>query len=617
MARVCEPMSGVMMLEKTAVFSRYFGKEYVNPINYGTAFLIGAAINTAQGNGIFFSAVPFVIPLLVLTFSKGSVKYRNRNSDILLQLPGERTDPAFVIDRSGKIVASKGNTDEFFRKHRIKGIHHLFSEQEGKTILEVAERMSSNLTVESLELYSKLARKWYQVQIKMSSGSDHILVWLEEITQRKALDFSLSAIRRFSSEMITSINELIRTNDAYDRVSRLILQEGYNGVFITREDQEGNLAGHVFRQDNGKLMRSDSIKVSKNSPAPVLDSRKLKRITTGIKAETETQEAFESAHPFDKRVKDFLAFPVTNFINYHEGNISIIAFNKEDGINRYDFSAMETLANTARSITYLIDLAIGNNRLLSALEVAEEVQQNLLPQKNPSIEGFDIAGKSIYCSQTGGDYYDFLNVPEGSRGRFSIVVGDVTGHGIEAALLMTTARALIRSRAFQPGTISQVVTEVNRHLTLDVSGTGRFMTLFYLTIDPANQSLQWVRAGHDPAIFYDPVTDTFEELRGSGMALGVDEDWQFEENEKTGLAEGQIILLGTDGIWEAHNQKGGMFGKDPIYNIIRQNAAASASEILNAIIDALNRFRKDLEPEDDVTLVIIKIDEDLRKLDKY
>ena len=605
------------MLEKTAVFLRYFGKEYVNPINYGTAFLIGAAINTAQGNGIFFSAVPFVVPLLVLTFSKGSVKYRNRNSDILLQLPGERTDPAFVINRSGKIVASKGNTDEFFRKHRIEGIHHLFSEQEGKTILEVAERMSSNLTVEPLELYSKLARKWYQVQIKMSFDSHHILVWLEEITQRKALDFSLSAIRRFSSEMITSINELIRTNDAYDRVSRLILQEGYNGVFVTREDQEGNLAGHVFRQDNGKLMRSDSIKVSKNSPAPVLDSRKLKRITTGIKAETETQEAFESAHPFDKRVKDFLGFPITDFINYHEGNISIIAFNKEDGINRYDFSAMETLANTARSITYLIDLAIGNNRLLSALEVAEEVQQNLLPKKNPSIEGFDIAGKSIYCSQTGGDYYDFLNVPEGSRGRFSIVVGDVTGHGIEAALLMTTARALIRSRAFQPGTISQVVTEVNRHLTLDVSETGRFMTLFYLTIDPANQSLQWVRAGHDPAIFYDPVTDTFEELRGSGMALGVDEDWQFEENEKTGLAEGQIILLGTDGIWEAHNQKGGMFGKDPIYNIIRQNAAASASEILNAIIDALNRFRKDLEPEDDVTLVIIKIDEDLRKLDKY
>ncbi|MEE9529595.1 MAG: PP2C family protein-serine/threonine phosphatase, partial [Syntrophobacteria bacterium] len=254
---------------------------------------------------------------------------------------------------------------------------------------------------------------------------------------------------------------------------------------------------------------------------------------------------------------------------------------------------------------------------LSALEVAEEVQQNLLPQKNPSIEGFDIAGKSIYCSQTGGDYYDFLNVPEGSRGRFSIVVGDVTGHGIEAALLMTTARALIRSRAFQPGTISQVVTDVNRHLTLDVYGTGRFMTLFYLTIDPANQSLQWVRAGHDPAIFYDPATYTFEELRGSGMALGVDEDWQFEENEKTGLVKGQIVVVGTDGIWETQNPKGEMFGKDPIYNIIRQNAAASASEILNAIVDALKRFQKDREPEDDVTLVVIKIDEDLRKLDKY
>ena len=136
------------------------------------------------------------------------------------------------------------------------------------------------------------------------------------------------------------------------------------------------------------------------------------------------------------------------------------------------------------------------------------------------------------------------------------------------------------------------------------------MTLIYLTIDRPNLRLQWVRAGHDPAILYDPSTDTFEELRGDGVAVGVDETWQYEENEKTGLKKGQILLLGTDGIWEARNQNGSMFGKSAVYEIIRQNAEADASTIQAAIIEALTRFQNGAGLEDDVTLVVIKIEND-------
>ena len=96
------------------------------------------------------------------------------------------------------------------------------------------------------------------------------------------------------------------------------------------------------------------------------------------------------------------------------------------------------------------------------------------------------------------------------------------------------------------------------------------MTLFFLTIDPANQSLQWVRAGHDPGIIYNPSTDTFEALKGKGIALGVDEGWQYEMNERIGLLKGQIIVLSTDGVWEAHNLDGVIFGKDRLHKIIRK-----------------------------------------------
>jgi sigma-B regulation protein RsbU (phosphoserine phosphatase) len=221
--------------------------------------------------------------------------------------------------------------------------------------------------------------------------------------------------------------------------------------------------------------------------------------------------------------------------------------------------------------------------------------------------GLDIAGRSIYCDQTGGDYFDFLEVGTPGDNTIGLVVGDVSGHGVPSALLMATARALMRQRSFLPGGPAQVINDVNMHLSRDVEDSGQFMTLFYLVIDPVHRLLKWVRAGHEPAMLYDPFRDVFEELRGSGMALGVDETWKYQEETRRGLADGQVILIGTDGIWESRNSEGRMFGKEALLDLIRKNAAAGAEEILSAIIDSIKRFQQDIEPEDDITLVVVKI----------
>jgi sigma-B regulation protein RsbU (phosphoserine phosphatase) len=243
-----------------------------------------------------------------------------------------------------------------------------------------------------------------------------------------------------------------------------------------------------------------------------------------------------------------------------------------------------------------------------ALALAGEVQKSLLPQEKPRVEGLDIAGRNVSCDEIGGDYFDFLWRRDSKKGPFSVVVGDISGHGVDSALLMTTARAFLRMRASQPGTISEIITAMNHHLTQDVLETGRFMTLFYLTIDPEKKCLDWVRAGHDPALVYDPVRDDFEELKGSGLALGVNEGFDYEENHRNGLANGQIIAVGTDGIWEAVNGDGEMFGKERLRNVIRQNAKADAGDILSAVYDELNQFTLGQKTEDDITLVIIKVD---------
>ncbi len=370
------------MINKWFAYSKFLGKEFVSPINYATAFLIGVVITLAQGKGaLLFSFAPFIVPILVQAFSKASVNFSNRDVDILLGLPGERKDPAFVMDKSGAIIASTGNTRKFFQKWKVDGIHNLFAEREVKAIQAAAEKSGSDHTVEILELYSDTAQKWYQTQIKLNPESDHILMWLEDITYQKGLDFRLSAARRFSGEMISSINELLKTNDIYDRLSRLILQEGYGGVFITREDRHGSLNGNVFKIEQGELVKSGLIDISRSSQAPVLDSRKTERIVSESIAGPENQESFDRAHPFDSRVKSFLGFPIRNFINYHEGDVSIIAFNKENGISKYDLAAMETVVNTARSATFLIDLAIANDekflQIITGLCAASEYSDEL------------------------------------------------------------------------------------------------------------------------------------------------------------------------------------------------------------------------------------------------
>jgi sigma-B regulation protein RsbU (phosphoserine phosphatase) len=315
--------------------------------------------------------------------------------------------------------------------------------------------------------------------------------------------------------------------------------------------------------------------------------------------------------PFDFATEDYRTFLTTN----------------KDEIVSKDYRELEgaVVAKNGRTIPILVHgnilrndkgAVIGNMAFVTdmtvhkkSLTLAAEVQKSLLPQESPHIQGFDIAGKIITSDEIGGDYFDYLSGQECPNDHFGVVVGDVTGHGVDAALLMTTARAFLRMRASQCGSISQIITEMNRHLALDVLDSGRFMTLFYLTLDPENKQLRWVRAGHDPAIMYDPTRDEFEELKGSGLALGVAEGVSYEENVKSGLAEGQIIAIGTDGIWEAHNKDGEMFGKERFREIIRKNANAAAHDIIDAVYSDLNEFTIGLRPEDDITLVVIKIED--------
>ncbi|HRK29983.1 MAG TPA: SpoIIE family protein phosphatase [Tepidisphaeraceae bacterium] len=244
--------------------------------------------------------------------------------------------------------------------------------------------------------------------------------------------------------------------------------------------------------------------------------------------------------------------------------------------------------------------------LQQSLALATEVQQALLPQKPPQLRKLDIAGHSRYCDSTGGDYYDFADVLDWPDRNALIAVGDVTGHGIGAALVMCTARAAVRSAALSGGSLGQILSAVNSVLTQDAEHR-LYMTMTLMVIDPDLRRIRYACAAHDPIVIYDPATDVFTTPDDGDIPLGAMPGTQYAEYEARDIKPGSVIVLGTDGIWEARNHDDEMFGKDRLDSVIRANALGSAHDIATAIDATLSGFLGGRPIQDDVTYVVAKM----------
>lgn len=271
---------------------------------------------------------------------------------------------------------------------------------------------------------------------------------------------------------------------------------------------------------------------------------------------------------------------------------------------RVDAKGSDEIGDLSRDFNDLVPALEEQVRVSKDLGIAHEVQQNLLPNAAPTLSGFDIAGRAAYCNETGGDYLDYIDVGGGQLG---IVLGDVSGHGVGAALLMASARATLRAHARRDDNPSDVIAALNRDLETDASG-GRFMTMFFVTLQPDSADMEWISAGHEPAILYDPSTDTFSELTGDGIPLAVDQDWQYAATT-TDMAPGSILVLFTDGIREAPNGKGERYEMGRLRDAIRETKGRGADAIATRIMDDVVAFRGDAPMRDDMSVVVIRKNE--------
>jgi sigma-B regulation protein RsbU (phosphoserine phosphatase) len=245
-------------------------------------------------------------------------------------------------------------------------------------------------------------------------------------------------------------------------------------------------------------------------------------------------------------------------------------------------------------------------RLDRELEIAREVQQRLFPQVLPVVRGLDFAGYCRPALGVGGDYYDFIRLPDGCLG---FAIGDVSGKGIAAALMMATLQASLRAQVTRPGgTLSEMIQHINR-LVYEASAANRYATFFYAQYDPEKRRLYYVNAGHNPPILYrhQAGNECVERMKAGGTVIGLFPEFPYEESSCE-LAPGDLFVAFTDGISEAMNTDDDEFGEERLLEILRQCHCRSAADTISCIIDCVDEFTAGAPQHDDMTLLVMRLE---------
>lgn len=244
-----------------------------------------------------------------------------------------------------------------------------------------------------------------------------------------------------------------------------------------------------------------------------------------------------------------------------------------------------------------------NERIQKELEIARGIQQSFLPESAPKIPGIDLEGFNLPAAEVGGDFYDFIPVGSTSWG---LVIADVSGKGVPAALFMALSRTLIRASASRNPDPVASIRDANRFIYLD-SKTSMFVTLFYAILDIRNKTLTFINAGHNPPLLLHHGSDGINLLKARGIALGVIDEVDLESVEVR-LDHGDLVVLYTDGVTEATDEHDREYGVERLTSIIHKSRHLPAKEIITSIVSDIAAFAGTRPQFDDITLMILKVD---------
>ena len=410
--------------------------------------------------------------------------------------------------------------------------------------------------------------------------------------------------RRNVSLLMQTVRELYGAIDLPERtrraVDRAIEVTGAERGILLLDDETG-LHATVSRDRSGE-----------NLP---LDERYSRGVVDKVFSGREPHLTIDAANPsahqlgqsvFDMRLLSIMATPLL----VSERPLGVLYVDSK--VQAKEFS--EADFRVFRALGGLIATSVHNGRLIEAqqekermerqLELAHDVQQRLLPADIQAPAGFDMAGVGKSADETSGDYYDVIARPDG---RLALVIGDVSGHGVGPAFFMASARALLHALMESDTDPVTCLQKLNAFLCRDMPDVS-FMSLFLALLDPGARTLRYASAGHNPPLLR-RGSGVMEELEGTGPFLAVLEDATYRLSGAVSLEEGDVLVLYTDGIHEARDEDGEMYGEERLAASLDRHAAGGkdAEGILGGLVDDLDHFRGARRLDDDVTCLVVQV----------
>ncbi len=406
--------------------------------------------------------------------------------------------------------------------------------------------------------------------------------------------------------LLEKVGRLIRLIGSNEDVFEGILDTMFESApvrrgFLALLRKGGELKVKAQRVRESGTTAGEKIEVSRTLVGKVLETGKAV-----LTSDAEADEDFSAARSIHRlRIKAAICVPLIA-----DGKVVGLLYgdNRErpGSLTPDHLSVLAALAGVAALAVEQIRLlaaADQKRRFEQALAIARSIQRSFLPSKPPALDGLEVWGRSDSCDETGGDYYDFFRMRDGS---LRVAIGDVTGHGVGPALLMATGRAVTRVLMDDEPNLERLMYKLNHHIGADVRD-GRFITMFVGQIDAKEGRFRHVGAGHTPPIWYRKGDDSTHLIHSKGPPLGILKGIDYSAGTDLPVARGDVILFTTDGIMEAMDGKGEQFGMQRLRDLVVAHSDDSARELVEAVCTAVDEFCDGRPLADDATLVAVRL----------
>ena len=499
----------------------------------------------------------------------------------------------FVVSDMGSTNGTFVNGKMVIRKQLVRGdIVRI-----GKIELQFFPEGESALTSSSIRMVEDFADDTKHT-IAQRMGIDSVTITgVDSVSKDDTEEVeTLQRALRTIYDLSKILNKVQSAEELYqaltDRVAQLVRAER---VFIIRETQGILEPAHSF-----SVRGETEFQVSKTVIRKTIDER-ISILSQNAMMDDRFQEGQSIIM---NQIKSVMSVPLES-----QDHVFGAIYVDSQGVgNVFDQAGLQLLsvigqqAGSALERLQLTAHFIEKQKIEQSLEVAQGIQKKFMPTTFPRRQGIDLVGFSEACDETGGDYYDVLPFDERWIG---LAVGDVSGHGVGAALLMATARAFLKAIATAEMPPGEVMNRLNRLLEVDLEDD-QFMTFFYGVLDLKTNEIRYSSAGHEPPLIYRAASDEFDALDSTGVPLGMLADFDFEEGPVTSFDSGDVIFLSTDGIMESMNAESEEFGRERMKTALRDSASLSANQVVQTIYERTKVFSGGLPPRDDLTILVVK-----------